>query len=76
MLYLCIIGFQVGNTYKIGPHMTSSWKIKKEKLKQKFDRINDKDLVYKIGHEWDMVKKLKVKLEKSTKELLSIFIEF
>ena len=56
--------------------MNSGWNKKKIKLKQKFGGIKDKDLAYKVGSEWDMVKNLKVKLKKSIKELLSIFIEF
>lgn len=76
MLYLSIIGFKAKKSLKFLTFMNSSWNKKKIKLKQKFGVIKDKDLAYKIGSEWDMVKKLRIKLKKSTKELLSIFIEF
>ena len=56
--------------------MNNSWKRKRDKLKQKFEGLADKDFSYKVGHELEMIKKLKNKLEKSTKELLGIFIEF
>jgi hypothetical protein len=56
--------------------MTSSWKKKRERIRQKFSAIANKDLTYKTGHELEMVTNLKNKLEKSTKEILSIFIEF
>lgn len=52
------------------------WGKKKNKLKHKFIGITDKDLVYKVGKESEMVEKLTNKLGKTAKELLSIIIEF
>lgn len=56
--------------------MERYWTKKKAKLKQKFSGITDKDLVYQMGKELEMVEKLSKKIGKSAKEVLSIIIEF
>ena len=56
--------------------MKSYWTKKKNKLKQKFAGITNKDLTYKQGSESEMLEKLRNKVGKSAKELLSIIIEF
>ena len=56
--------------------MKRYWTIKKNKLKQKFAGITNKDLTYKQGSESEMLEKLRSKVGKSAKELLSIIIEF
>jgi hypothetical protein len=56
--------------------MKRYWTKKKDKLKRKFAGITDKDLFYKQGSESEMLEKLRNKVGKSAKELLSIIIEF
>jgi hypothetical protein len=56
--------------------MKSYWTKKKIKLKQKFAGVTNKDLFFKQGSEYEMLEKLRNKVGKSAKELLSIIIEF
>jgi hypothetical protein len=56
--------------------MKSYWTKKKIKLKQKFAGVTNKDLFFKQGSESEMLEKLRNKVGKSPKELLSIIIEF
>jgi hypothetical protein len=46
------------------------WNIKKEKLKQKYQNLSDKDLRYSEGKEKEMLKMLGDKLGKTNQELL------
>jgi hypothetical protein len=48
---------------------------KKEKLKQKFPIINDKDLWFQEGKEREMIENLGYKLGKTNQELLQIIVE-
>ena len=50
------------------------WNKKKEKLKQKYPGITDKDLRYHEGKENDMINVLGYKLGKTNHELLSIIV--
>jgi hypothetical protein len=56
--------------------MRRYWIKKKNKLKKKFSEINDKDLVYTVGKESEMIEKLQDKLGKTSKEVLGIIIDF
>ena len=49
--------------------------VKKEKFKQIFPVITDKDLLFKEGKEMEMFELLSYKLGKTNQELLSIIIE-
>jgi uncharacterized protein YjbJ (UPF0337 family) len=51
------------------------WNGKKEKIKQKFPTITDKDLDYYEGKEQVMMEMLGNKLGKTKQELLSIIVE-
>jgi hypothetical protein len=51
------------------------WNGKKEKIKQKFPAITDKDLEYNEGKEKVMIEMLGYKLGKTKHELLSIIVE-
>ena len=51
------------------------WEKKKEKLRQRFSGITNKDLRYRVGREVDMLKKLKNKLGKTDEEILKIIID-
>jgi hypothetical protein len=50
------------------------WNRKKEKLKQKYPVITDKDLHYREGKENEMINILGYKLGKTNHELLSIIV--
>lgn len=50
------------------------WNYKKEKLKQKFDILTEKDLSYNEGKEKEMIELLGYKLGKTKQELLSIIV--
>lgn len=50
------------------------WNIKKEKLKQKFQNLSDKDLSFSEGREKEMIETLGHKLGKTKQELLNIII--
>ena len=53
---------------------TGYWEIKKEKLKQKFVNLSDKDLCFAEGKEKEMIEMLGSKLGKTKQELLNIII--
>ena len=50
------------------------WNIKKEKLKQKYKTLSDKDLCFSEGKEKEMIEMLGNKLGKSKQELLTIIV--
>jgi hypothetical protein len=50
------------------------WNSKKEKLKQKFAILTDKDLSFNEGKEKEMIEQLGSKLGKTKQELLKIII--
>lgn len=50
------------------------WNNKKEKLKQKFAILTDKDLSFSEGKEKEMIEQLGSKLGKTKQELLKIII--
>ena len=54
--------------------VTGYWNVKKEKLRQKFPIITDKDLTYHEGKEKEMIEILGYKLGKTKEELLNIII--
>lgn len=51
------------------------WNIKKEKLKQKYENLTDKDLCFSEGKEQEMIEMLGYKLGKTKQELLNIIVE-
>jgi hypothetical protein len=53
---------------------TGYWNIKKEKLKQKYKNLSDKDLSFSEGKEKEMIELLGNKLGKTKQELLNIII--
>ena len=53
---------------------TGYWNIKKEKLKQKYQILSDKDLCFNEGKEQEMIEMLGNKLGKTKQELLNIII--
>ena len=56
--------------------MNILWKKKKEKIRQKFAVISNRDLIFTEGREEVMFKKLRDKLGKTDEQLLSMIIEF
>ncbi|MGC1390141.1 MAG: general stress protein CsbD [Bacteroidales bacterium] len=50
------------------------WNIKKEKLKQKYKNLTDKDLYFSEGKEKEMIEMLGNKLGKTKQELLNIIV--
>ena len=54
--------------------ITGYWNEKKEKLKQKYEIINDEDLGFCEGKEKEMMEILGYKLGKSKQELLQIIV--
>ena len=54
--------------------VTGYWNIKKEKLKQKYESLSDKDLCFTEGKETVMIEMLGNKLGKTKQELLNIII--
>jgi hypothetical protein len=54
--------------------VTGYWNIKKEKLKQKYESLSDKDLSFSEGKEKEMIEMLGYKLGKTKQELLNIII--
>jgi len=49
-----------------------NWNDTKEKLKKKFAKLTDNDLLFVEGKQDEVVKKLQVKLGKSKEEILKI----
>ena len=54
--------------------VTGYWNIKKEKLKQKYNILSDKDLCFSEGKEKEMIETLSYKLGKTMQELLNIIV--
>lgn len=52
--------------------LKKNWLETKEKLKKKFAKLTDNDLIFVEGKQDDVVKKLQVKLGKSKEEILKI----
>jgi len=50
-----------------------NWDVHKDKLRQKFPKLTEKDLDFKEGKINDMLGKLQIKLGKTRKELYEIF---
>jgi hypothetical protein len=50
------------------------WNGKKEKLKQKYPIITDKDLCFQLGKEKEMIEMLGYKIGKTKQELLNIIV--
>lgn len=50
------------------------WNVKKEKLKQKYPNIKDKDVSFSEGKEKEMIEILSYKLGKTQQELLYIIV--
>lgn len=50
------------------------WDDKKDKLKQKFENLTDKDLSFNLGNEKEMIEMLGQKLGITKQELLKIII--
>jgi hypothetical protein len=59
---------------KMKPTITGDWSIKKEKLKQKYANLSDKDLSFSEGKEKEMIEILGNKLGKTKLELLNIIV--
>jgi uncharacterized protein YjbJ (UPF0337 family) len=57
---------------KNGIEIRKNWHETKEKLKKKFVKINDNDLMFVEGQQDEVVKKLQLKLGKSKEEILKI----
>jgi hypothetical protein len=56
-------------------NLIGNWSRKKEKLKQKYQNLTDKDLRFSVGKENEMIEILGNKLGKTKKELLNIIVE-
>ena len=56
--------------------MNKILRLKKYKLKLRFGSITDKDLIYTMGKETEMLEKLAGKLGKTKEEMLGILIEY
>jgi len=54
--------------------VTGYWNEKKEKLKQKYKNLSDKDLCFSEGKEKEMIEMLGIKLGITTQELLNIIV--
>jgi uncharacterized protein YjbJ (UPF0337 family) len=52
--------------------MRGSWEEQKAKLKEKFAKLTDYDLLYIDGKKEEMLSKLQIKLGKSKEELIKI----
>ena len=50
------------------------WEVKKEKLKQKYKNLSDRDLCFSEGKEKEMIEILGYKLGKTKQELLNIIV--
>jgi hypothetical protein len=59
---------------KMDTKATGYWNIKKEKLKQKYKNLSDKDLSFTEGREKEMIEMLSQKLGKTKQELLKIIV--
>lgn len=61
-------------SYIMKPNAVGYWNSKKEKLKQKFQILTEKDLTFNEGKEKEMIELLGYKLGKSKQELLNIIV--
>lgn len=52
--------------------LRKNWHETKEKLKQKFKKLNDNDLLFSEGQQVEMINKLQVKLGMSKEEIRKI----
>ncbi len=52
--------------------LRKNWYETKQKLKKKFAKITDNDLLFEDGKQEDLVKKLQIKLGKSKEEIVKI----
>jgi hypothetical protein len=50
------------------------WNGKKEKLKQRYNFLTDKDLTYRVGKENEMIELLSYKLGKTRQELIYLIV--
>jgi hypothetical protein len=50
------------------------WNGKKEKLKQRYNFLTDKDLSYRVGKENEMIELLSYKLGKTRQELIYLIV--
>lgn len=57
------------------PESNENWEEQKAKLKQKFAKLTDNDLLYIEGKKEEMLGKLQIKLGKSKEELSKIIQE-
>jgi hypothetical protein len=55
--------------------INGSWKEQKDKLKKRFVRLKDSDLILEVGKKEEMITKLGIKLGKTRDELLNILAE-
>jgi hypothetical protein len=58
----------------MSPKAIGYWEVKKEKLKQKYKNLSDKDLCFSEGKEKEMIEILGYKLGKTKQELLNIIV--
>jgi hypothetical protein len=58
----------------MSPKVIGYWEVKKEKLKQKYKNLSDKDLCFSEGKEKEMIEILGYKLGKTKQELLNIIV--
>jgi len=52
--------------------INGSWKEQKVKLKKRFVKLQDSDLIFEEGKKEEMITKLEIKLGKTRDELLNI----
>jgi uncharacterized protein YjbJ (UPF0337 family) len=55
--------------------LLADWEVQKAKLKQKFAKLTDNDLLFIDGKKDEMMGKIQKKLGKTKEELLKIFEE-
>jgi hypothetical protein len=58
----------------VNTKVSGYWNIKKEKLKQKYENLSEKDLSFREGKEKEMIEMLGYKLGKTKEELLKIIV--
>jgi hypothetical protein len=61
--------------FKMNVSLPGNWKVKKEKLRKKYQFLSEKDLHFTEGKENEMIELLRSKLGKTKQELLSIIVE-
>lgn len=55
--------------------LLADWEVQKAKLKQKFAKLTDCDLLFIDGKKDEMIRKIQIKLGKTKEELLKILEE-